>query len=90
MLVDLASSARSAQDPKDGFLRHALESSPSEDLDVAFVIRAANILQTLACLTHIIRAKADDPGKVREYANRAEENLQTLGELMRPMLWNPT
>jgi len=88
MLVDLASSTCSAQVPEDAFLRHALESSTSEDLDMAFVIRAANILQTLACLTHLIRAKADDP--VREYATRAEEKLQALGELMRPLLWRPT
>jgi hypothetical protein len=36
-----------------------------------------------------MRADADDSGKVRVYAKLAEEKLQVLGELMRPMLWNP-
>ena len=90
MLVDLASTACSAQAPEDGFLLHALESSTSEELEIAFVIRAGNILQTLACLSHLIRANVDDPGKVHVYANRVEEKLQSLGELMRPILWNPT
>jgi hypothetical protein len=62
----------------------------SADTDKAFVISAANILQALVCLSNLIRAAADDSGKVREYANLAEEKLQTLGELMRPLLWNPT
>ena len=89
MLVDFASSARPTQTQKDAFVLHALESSTSEEVDMDFAIRAGNILQTLAFLSHVIRAKADDPGKVRKYANLAEEELQTLGELMRPMLWNP-
>ena len=88
MLVDPASSACSAQAPEDGFLRHALESSTSEELDRAFVIRAGNILQTLFGLSQLIRENVDDAGKVRTYANRAEEKLQALGELMRPMLWS--
>ena len=90
MLVDPASSACFPRAPEDAFLRHALESSTSEDLDMAFVIRAANILATLAGLTHLIRVKADDPSQVRDFAERAEEKLQALGELMRPIRWNPT
>jgi hypothetical protein len=89
MLVDLASSPCSARAQEIAFARHASESSASADLDMAFIIRAANILQTLTCLTHIIRAEADDPGKVRENADRAEEELQALSKLMRPILWNP-
>jgi len=58
-------------------------------MDKDFVISAANILQALLCLSNLTRAQAGDPGKVREYANLAEEKLQALGELMRPMLWNP-
>ena len=73
MKVDFASSACSA----------------SAGTDKAFVISAANILQTLVCLSNLIRAAADDSGKVRVYAKLAEEKLQVLGELMRPMLWNP-
>jgi hypothetical protein len=36
-----------------------------------------------------MHANADDAGKVRLYAHLAEEKLQALGEVMRPMLWNP-
>jgi site-specific recombinase len=58
--------------------------------DKAFIISAANILQALVCLSDLIRATADDADKVRVYAKLAEEKLQALGELMRPLLWNPT
>lgn len=57
---------------------------------MALAIRVANTLQALACLSHLIRANVDHPGRVRDYANRAEEKLQTLGKLMSPMLWPPT
>lgn len=88
MSVDLETAAYSARVPEDAFVLHAIESSTSEDLDMAFVIRAGNILQALAGLSHLIRANAADPGKVRAYAGRAEEKLQALGELIRPPLWN--
>jgi hypothetical protein len=42
-------------------------------MDKDFVISAANILQTLLCLSNLTRAEAADPGKVRVYANLAEE-----------------
>jgi hypothetical protein len=71
-------------------VRRAVESSTSSGGDMDFTIRAANTLQALACLNHLIGAKADDPSKVHEYAILAQEKLQTLGELMRPMLWRPT
>jgi hypothetical protein len=64
--------------------------APLAGPDKAFVISAANILQTLVCLSNLIRAAADDPGKVRVYASLADQKLQALGELMRPLLWNPT
>jgi hypothetical protein len=57
-------------------------------IDKNFVISAANILQTLLCLSNLTNADADDASKVREYAKLADEKLQALGELMRPMLWN--
>jgi hypothetical protein len=59
-------------------------------MDKDFVISVANILQALICLSNLTRAEADDSCKVRVYANLAEEKLQALGVLMRPMLWNPT
>jgi hypothetical protein len=90
MKVDFASSACSTQPPEDTLVGDESGSSASAGLDKAFVISAANILQALACLSNLIRAEADDSGKVRVYANIAEEKLQALGELMRPMLWNPT
>jgi hypothetical protein len=68
---------------------HASESSLSTNLDKTFVIDAANILQALICLSDLMNADAEDPGKVRVYANLAKENLMALGELMRPMLWKP-
>jgi len=88
--VYFASSAGSAQPPEDVPVGRGSGSSASADMDKDFVIRAANILQTLLCLSNLTRAEADDPGKVRVYANLVEEKLQALGTLMRPMLWNPT
>jgi hypothetical protein len=90
MRVDFASSACSAQPPEETPLGHASESAASAVIYKAFVINAANILQALACLSNLMLADADDSGKVRVYANLAEEKLQALGELMRPMLWSPT
>jgi len=68
---------------------HASESSLSTSLDKAFVIDAANILQTLICLSDLMNASAEDPAKVRVHANLAKEKIQALIELMRPMLWKP-
>jgi hypothetical protein len=90
MRVDFASSAGSIKPSEDALGGQGSGSSASAGLDKAFVISAANILQALVCLSNLIRAAADDSGKVREYANLAEEKVQALGELMRPMLWNPT
>jgi hypothetical protein len=61
----------------------------SASLDKAFAIGAANSLQALVCLNNLMRAYADDSGKVRVYAKLVEEKLQALGDLMRPMLWSP-
>jgi hypothetical protein len=90
MRVDSVSSACFAQPLEDTLVGVGSGASTSAGLDKAFVISAANILQALVCLSNLIRAEADDSGKVRVYANLAEEKLQALGELMRPMLWNPT
>jgi hypothetical protein len=57
-------------------------------IDKKFVISAGNILQTLLCLSSLTRADANDPTKVREYADLTDERLLALGELMRPMRWN--
>jgi hypothetical protein len=90
MRVDSVSSACSAQCPEDTLEGSGSGASASAGLDKAFVISAANILQALIGLSHLIHADADDAAKVRVYANLAEEKLQALGDLMRPMLWNPT
>ena len=88
MRVDSVSSACSAQFPEDTLVGSG--ASASAGLDKAFVISAANILQGLIGLSHLMRANADDASKVRLYANLAEEKVQALGGLMRPMLWNAT
>jgi hypothetical protein len=89
MKVDFASSAGSTQPAEDATTGYRLETSASAGLDKAFILSAANTLQALVCLGFLMRADADDSGKVRVYAKLAEEKLQVLGELMRPMLWNP-
>jgi hypothetical protein len=88
MKVDLASSARSIAPPKDTSVWDASGSLASAGIDKNFVIDAANVLQTLLCLSHLASADADDSSKGRVYANLANEKLQALSELMRPMLWN--
>ena len=60
----------------------------SAGIDKSFVLAASDILQTLLCLSHLTSTEADDASKVRVYAKLADEKLQALGELMRPMLWN--
>jgi hypothetical protein len=57
-------------------------------IDKKFVISAGNILQALLCLSNLTRAAADDAGSVREYADLNDEQLEALGKLIRPMLWN--
>jgi hypothetical protein len=88
--VDFASSACSAQPPEETLVVHGSGAPASARPDKAFIISATNTLQALVCLSGLIRAAADDSGKVRLYASLAEEKLQALGELMRPLLWNPT
>ena len=88
MTVD-SSSACSARLPEDAPAGRAPGLSTSAGMDKDFVISAANILQTLICLSNLMGAQADDAGKVRVYANLAEEKLRALGKLMRPLLWNP-
>jgi hypothetical protein len=90
MRVDSVSSACCAQPPEDTLVGPGSRSTASAVLDKAFVISAANILQGLIGVSYLMRADADDSGKVRLYANLAEEKLQALSDLMRPMLWNPT
>ena len=87
--VELASSACSAQSQENTSISRASPFAASAGIDKSFVISAGNILQALLCLSDLIRAEADNSRKVREYANLADENLQTLRELMRPMLWSP-
>ena len=84
--VEFASSVRS---PEDAPVVRASEFPASAGMDKDFVISAANSLQALLCLSNLMSAGADDPAKVRVYANLVEEKLRALGELMRPMLWNP-
>jgi len=87
MSVDLTSTS-SARTLEDTPLGHESGPSPSAGIDKVFIIRAANILQALICLNSLMRANAHDFGKVREHANLAEQKLQALSELMRPMLWS--
>lgn len=89
MRVDFASSAGSTLFSEDATAGYRSETSAPAGLGKTFIISAANTLQTLVCLSSLMRAYADDSGKVRLYANLAEEKLQVLGELMRPRLWNP-
>jgi hypothetical protein len=89
MRVDFASSAGSTQPSEAATGGYRSEASASASLDKAFIISATDTLQVLVCLSSLVRACADDPGKVRVYAKLAEEKLQVLGELMRPMLWIP-
>jgi hypothetical protein len=87
--IEFASSAGPSQSSEDATAGYSSETPASRALDKVFIIRAANTLQTLVCLSGLMRAYADDSGKVRVYAKLAEEKLQVLGELMRSMLWNP-
>ena len=89
MSVDLAPSVSTSQPTEGATVGYGSEISASVGLDKAFIVSAANTLQVLVCLSSLMRACADDSDKVRAYAKLAEEKLQVLGELMRPMLWNP-
>jgi hypothetical protein len=86
---DSASAAGSSQPPKDAIAGHASHTSVLGVLDNASVISAANILQYLVGLSSLIHAESENSAQVRVYAKLAEEQLQALGKLMRPMLWNP-
>jgi hypothetical protein len=82
-----ASSVCSVTPPEGRPVWDASGSLASAGIDKSFVINAANILQTLLCLNNLTNAEAEDPSKVRVYAKLADERIQTLGELMGPMLW---
>lgn len=87
--VELVSPTSAAQSEEDTSISGASGFAASAGMDKNFVISAGNILQALFCLNKLIRTQADDSRKVREYATLADENLQTLRELMHPMLWSP-
>jgi hypothetical protein len=89
MRVDFASSADSTQRLEDALIGDRSDASASADFDKTFEISAANTLQALFCLSSLMRANADDSGRVCVYAELVEEKLQALGELLRPMLCNP-
>jgi hypothetical protein len=89
MIVNSASSTCSAHLAEDAPAGPVPGLSTSAGIDKDFVISAANNLQALLCLSNLTLAKADDPDKVRLYTNLAEAKLRALGELMRPLLWNP-
>lgn len=88
MRVDFASSAGSAALQDETPVWDASGVLASAGIDKNFVISAANILQALLCVSTLMRINADDSSKIRGYANIADDKLQALGELMRPMLWN--
>jgi hypothetical protein len=64
-----------------------MNSSLPNPTDKHFVIRATDILESLLCINYLICWEADDPDKVRNYANMADERTKALRELLRPMLW---
>lgn len=49
--------------------------------------QTANILETLLNLNYLIREDADDADKVRLYSSVAQERLQAMARLIRPVLW---
>jgi hypothetical protein len=88
MSVAFASSVGSTQpsgDAQGGYRSGALASA---SIDKTSVLDAANTLQALVFLSSLMGFHADDSSKVRVYAKLADEKLQALGELMRPMLWS--
>ena len=86
--VDLASPVCSFAPPEGKTVWDASGVLASAGIDKNFVIGAANILQTLLCLSHLTSTEADDASKVRVYAKLADERVHALRQLMRPMLWN--
>ncbi|GAC1420112.1 MAG: hypothetical protein NVSMB62_13780 [Acidobacteriaceae bacterium] len=49
----------------------------------SFLIRVANIAESLANLNFLIREDANKPDLVRAYAIQSEERLQALKQLLR-------
>ena len=88
MNVDSASSICPGAQLEDKPVWDASGALASAGIDKNFVINAGNILQTLLCLSNLLTVQANDASKVRVYAKLADEKLQALSELMRPMLWN--
>jgi hypothetical protein len=52
------------------------------------VDQTANILETLLNLNYLIREDAADSEKVRLYSSLAQERLEAMVGLIRPVLWN--
>ncbi len=87
-IVDFASSAdSSAYSTEDAPVGLASGFTVSAGMDKDFVLSAANSLQALLCLSHLMTAQADDPAKVRRYAHLVEQRLREMGKLICPMLW---
>jgi hypothetical protein len=51
-------------------------------IDHGIIDQVMNITETLVNLNYLICVEADDPARVRTYANLAEERLQTLARLL--------
>jgi len=49
-------------------------------------LTAGNLLQTLVCLTDLMLSEAD-PAVIGKYAKLSQAKLQSLCELLGPMLW---
>jgi hypothetical protein len=88
MKVDLASPACPVAPPEGSPVWDTSGSLAAAGIDKNFVISATDILQTLLCLSYLTSKDADDSSKVRVYTSLADERVQALRELMRPMLWN--
>jgi hypothetical protein len=58
-------------------------------VDRAVIKQAMCITETIANLTYLVTVGADDPGKVRFYANHAEERIQALSTLLQSLDTDP-
>jgi hypothetical protein len=56
--------------------------SDTYQIDGDFILRTGNMLQVLACLSHLARVHGDDPSLVQSYASQAEEAVLVMGKRM--------
>jgi hypothetical protein len=61
----------------------AFESNSPKLTDSAFNIKAANILEALWNLTYLVGEEAEQPDRVRYYANLSEERIRAMIDILR-------